>query len=163
MPHLTAEWLRVASGAPMMPVHYPSTPAALNDVITGRVEAIVESLPGLRGSIEGGSLKLLAIAAPQRLANLPDAPIASDTLPGFASTGWFALMAPPGTPKDIARKVSDDLRAVLARPDLQRRFQDLGTYTRAMSSDELAGFIRSQQQQWKPVIAQIGLNEKKSN
>jgi len=49
---------------------------------------------------------------------------------------------------------------VLARPDVQQRFHDLGTYTRAMSPDELAGFIRNQQQQWKPVIAQIGLAEK---
>lgn len=160
LPHLTAEWLRVASGAPFTSVHYPGTPAALNDVVAGRVEAIIESLPGLRGSIEGGSLKLLAIAAPRRFDGLPAAPLASDTLPGFSATGWFALMAPPGTPRDIALKVSDDLRKVLARSDVQQRFLGLGTFTRALSPEELAAFIRSEQQQWKPVIAQIGLAEK---
>ena len=163
LPHLTAEWLRIASGAPLTSVHYPSTPAALNDVVAGRVEAIVESLPGLRGAIEGGSLKLLAIAAPRRVEGLPAAPLASDTLPGFSATGWFALTAPPGTPRDVARKVSDDLSKVLADPDLQQRLRSLGTYTRALSPEELANFIRREQQQWRPVIAQIGLSDKKSN
>jgi tripartite-type tricarboxylate transporter receptor subunit TctC len=163
LPHLTAEWLRLASGAPFTSVHYPSTPAALNDVVAGRVEAIIESLPGLRGSIEGGSLRLLAIASPQRIANLPHAPLASETLPGFAATGWFALMARAGTPHGIVRKVSDDLRSVLSRSTVRQRFQELGTYTRPMSPEELAGFIAREQQQWKPVIARVGLSRTKGD
>ena len=68
--------------------------------------------------------------------------------------GWFALMAPPGTPEPIARKVSDDLRTVLERPELKQRFLDLGTYLRPMSPAELASFIADQQRIWKPVIAE---------
>jgi tripartite-type tricarboxylate transporter receptor subunit TctC len=163
LPHLTAERLRIASGASFTSVHYPGTPAALNDVVAGRVEAIIESLPALRGAIEGGSLKLLAVASSRRLAQMPPAALASETLPGFAATGWFALMARRGTPASVVRKVSDDLRGVLARPDVQKRFLELGTYTRPMKPDELAGFIRSEQQQWRPVIAQLGLGQTKGN
>lgn len=157
LPHLTAQKLRLATGADLTPIHYPGTPAALSDVISGRVHAAVESLPGLKGAIAGGSLKLLAVCSLERLPNLPDAPAASETLPGFAAVGWYALMAPPATPEPIAHQVSDDLRSVLNRPDIRERLQDMGCYTRPMSPAELHAFIDSEQKLWKPVIAQIGL------
>jgi tripartite-type tricarboxylate transporter receptor subunit TctC len=160
LPHLTAEWLRAASHAEMTSVHYPATPQALNDVVTGRVDAVVESLPALAGAVAGGSLKLIAIGSPQRLPDFPGVPAVAETLPGFRSIGWFALMAPPATPEPIARKVSDDLRAALAKPDLQQRYRELGTYVRPMTPAELLSFAREEQQIWKPVIARIGVAQK---
>lgn len=68
-----------------------------------------------------------------------------------------ALMAPPGTPQTIVRKASDDLRSVLTQSDLKKRFEELGTYLRPMSPDELRSFIHVQQQLWKPIIAEVGL------
>jgi tripartite-type tricarboxylate transporter receptor subunit TctC len=160
LPHLTAEWLRTASGAEMTSVHYPAAPQALNDALAGRVEAIVESLPALAGAVAGGLLKVLALGSPERLSDFPGVPTAAETLPGFRSMGWFALMAPPGTPEPIARKVSDDLRAVLARADLQQRYRELGTYVRPMTPTELLAFAREEQHRWKPVIARIGMAQK---
>jgi tripartite-type tricarboxylate transporter receptor subunit TctC len=159
-PHLTAEWLRMVTGTDMTAISYPGSPQALNDVIGGRVQATVDSLPGLKGSIEGGSLKLLAVCSPQRLPNFPDAPAAAEILPGFSAVGWYALMAAPGTPEPIARKVSDDLRTVLNRPELQAQLQQIGFYARPMSPDELRGFISSEQKLWKPVIEQVGMKAK---
>jgi tripartite-type tricarboxylate transporter receptor subunit TctC len=161
IPHLTAEWLRSASGAPITSVHYPATPQALNDVISGRVHAIVEGLPGLLGAVTGGSLKVLAVASAQRLPDHPDLPTVAETLPGFRAMGWLALMAPPKTPEPLARKVSDDLRTVLQRPELQQRFQELAAYVRPLTPSELLGFIREEQQIWKPVIGRIGMAQKR--
>ena len=79
----------------------------------------------------------------------------AETLPGFLAMGWFALMAPPGTPEPIARKVSADLRTVLTRPEAVARLTELGTYLEPMSPAELVSFIRSQQQAWKPVLTEI--------
>jgi tripartite-type tricarboxylate transporter receptor subunit TctC len=160
LPHLTAEKFRLATGTDLTAIHYPATPQALNDVVSGRVQAIVDSLPGLKGSIAGGSVKLLAVCSPERLPNFPDTPAASETLPGFAALGWYALMAPPGTPEPIARQASDDLRSVLNRPEIRERLQDMGCYTRPMSPAELRGFIESEQKLWKPVVAQIGMTGK---
>jgi tripartite-type tricarboxylate transporter receptor subunit TctC len=155
MPHLTSELLRSRSGADLTIVHYSGASAhAMSDVISGRVPIVVE---GLAGPLGGAQLKLLAIAAPTRLASRPDVPTVAETLPGFVATGWFVLMAPPGTPDAIVKKVSDDLREVLARADVKRKFDELSISTRAMSPQELSAFIRSEQQLWTPVIKQIGL------
>jgi len=157
--HLTAEWLRSSIGVDMTLVHYPGAPQAMTDILGGRVHLIVDAVSGLAGSIRGGTIKPLAVATERRLADRPELPTVAETFPGFMAMGWFALMAPPRTPAAIARKVSDDLRAVLEQPALKQRFLDLGTYMRPMSGAELASFIASQQQLWTPVIAGIGLKK----
>lgn len=78
-------------------------------------------------------------------------------MPGFAATGWWVLMAPPGTPSAQVARLGSDLRKVLARPDVQEKFAQLGSQTRAMSPQELADFIRNERKLWGPVIRQVGL------
>jgi tripartite-type tricarboxylate transporter receptor subunit TctC len=153
IPHLAAELFRERSGAQLTYVYYPGSPQAMSDVISGRVPSLIE---GLAGPLAGGQLRLLAIASLARLASHPDVPTMSETVPGFAASGWFVLVAPPGTPSSIVRKVSDDLRVVLARADVKQKFDQLNLSTRSMSSQELGDFIRSERQLWKPVIKQIG-------
>lgn len=109
----------------------------------------------MAGTIINAPIKLLAIAARERLATRPDVPTVSETLPGFTASGWFVLVAPRGTPAAIVEKVSNDLRAVLAQPDIQRKFNDLSLLTRPLSPKELADFIRSEQELWRPVIREI--------
>ena len=159
--HLTAEWLRTAAGIDFTILHYPAVPKAIADLIGGRIQATVDSITGVIGTIRGGQLKALAVAAHRRLPNFPDLPTASETLPGFVASGWLALVAPPKTPEPIAQKVSADLRKVLALPEVQQRMQSLGTYPVAMSPEELARFIVDQQKTWAPVIAAVGIKSRK--
>lgn len=154
IPHLATELFRERSGAELTYVFYPGSAQAMGDVVSGRVPMIIE---GLAGPLAGGQVKLLAVASSARLASRPNLPTVSETVPGFTASGWFVLVAPPGTPSSIVRKVSDDLREVLARADVKQKFDELSLSTRSMSSDELGDFIRSEQQLWKPVIKQIGL------
>src|SRR5262245_59938954 len=155
LPHLTAEWLRMAGYVDMTIVHYPGAPQALADLMGGRIHVVIESLATFAPAISAGKLKALVVATAQRLKTAPDLPAVAETLPGFLAMGWFALMAPPGTPEPIARKVSTDLRSVLTRPEAVARLTELGTYLEPMSPDQLVGFIRKQQQSWKPVLSEI--------
>jgi tripartite-type tricarboxylate transporter receptor subunit TctC len=154
IPHLATELFRERSGAELTYVFYPGSAQAMGDVVSGRVPMIIE---GLAGPLAGGQVKLLAVASSARLASRPNLPTVSETVPGFTASGWFVLVAPPGTPTSIVRKVSDDLREVLAHADVKQKFGELSLSTRSMSSEELGDFIRSEQQLWKPVIKQIGL------
>jgi tripartite-type tricarboxylate transporter receptor subunit TctC len=155
LPHLTAEWLRMAGGVDVAIVHYPGAPQALTDLMGGRMHVVIESLSTFAGAISAGKLRPLAVATTQRMPNAPDLPAVAETFPGFLAMGWFALMAPPGTPEPIARKVSEDLRGVLALPEVRQRLTELGSHIEPMSPAELSAFIRSQQQAWKPVLAEI--------
>jgi tripartite-type tricarboxylate transporter receptor subunit TctC len=152
--HLTAELFRTRSGADLTPISYPSAAQAMTDTIGGTTQVFVD---GLAGPINGSPLRLLAIAAPERVATHLDVPTVAETIPGFVATGWFVLMAPPRTPAAIAKKVSDDLLAAINDEDVRRRLAALTVSTRAMTPQQLGNFIRSEQQLWKPVIDQLGL------
>ena len=152
--HLTGEWFRIAGGIDATLVHYPTASQAIADVLGGRVHVMVDAITSMKGAIQAGKIKPLAVASRQRLYNFPDLPVVAETFKGFEAMGWFALMAPPGTPAPLARRISDDLRTVLARPDVKKRFEDLGTYIRPTTPEELTAFIREQQAIWRPVIAE---------
>ena len=157
IPHLTAEWLKIATNTEMTAINYSGAPQGLADVMGGRVQAIFDGLPSLLGNISGGTLKLIALGSAERLPNFPTVPAANETVPGFKARGFFALMAPPGTPEPIAAKVSADLRTVLGDPELKARFEEIATYGKPMTPAELVAYVRDEQQLWKPVIESIGM------
>ncbi len=81
--HLTGEWLRAAAGIEVTLVHYPNSPPAITDILGGRVHAMIDAVAAMRGAIEGGQLKPLAVATKTRLPNFPNLPTAAETIPGF--------------------------------------------------------------------------------
>jgi tripartite-type tricarboxylate transporter receptor subunit TctC len=152
--HLAAEWLRTATGTKFTIVHYQGGAQALPDILGGRVQAAFDAIPSMRGPIDSGQVKPLAVTSKKRLVNFPQIPAVAETIPNYEAMGWMALMAPPGTPQAIAQKISDDVRMVQAQPELKKRLGDLGNYTRPTSPAELTAFIREQIQIWRPVIAE---------
>ena len=114
-------------------------------------------LPGIAGAIAGHQVKLLSITSPERLRSFPDIPATSEAVPGFAVSGWTALVAPRGTPAAIVAKVSDDLRAVQARPELKEQLETLGVYTRPLMPQQVAEFIQAEQQLWRPLVRELGV------
>lgn len=158
--HLTAEAFKARSGANLNLIHYPGTEASLADVISGRVPVMFQTLLPVAGAVASGEVKLLAVAAPKRLSNHPDLPTVAETIPGFTSSGWSILVAPHGTPAPIVQKINADLRKALAQPELLKKFQDLGNYTRSMSPRELADFVRSERQVWGPIVKKVASGTK---
>jgi len=154
--HLTAERFRKATGARLNMIHYPGTSASLNDVLSGRVPVMFQTILPVAGVVASGEVKMLAIASNARLPNYPDIPTVSETVPGFTASGWSILVAPHGTPAAIVRKVNDDLRTALSRPEVIAKFQALGNYTRSMSPQELADFLHTERDLWRPVVEQVG-------
>jgi tripartite-type tricarboxylate transporter receptor subunit TctC len=156
IPHLAAEWIKMAANVDWAIINYPGAPAGLADVLGGRVQVMIDALPSLGGAISGGQLKLLAVGSAKRLPDLPNTATIAETLPAIPrALGWFALMGPPGMPADLAKKISEDLRAVMAEPTMQKRLQDIASYPAAMSPAELGEYIRGEQALWRPVIDKI--------
>jgi tripartite-type tricarboxylate transporter receptor subunit TctC len=162
MTHLTGELLQERAGIKLLLVPYTGgVPQALNDVMGGRVAMVIDGLAALAGPIDGKIVKPLAVGSPKRLSNFPDVPAAAETLPGFNARGWAAIVAPTGTPDAIVRRVSDDLRKVMADPSVTERFATLGTYASPMTPAETTAFIQGEQGMWKTVLEQIAAQSPK--
>lgn len=157
--HMTVEAFRAKSGAKLNMIHYPGAAQASNDVISGRVPMMMQTLAPVAGIIGSGQVKLLGVASETRLPDYPDTPLISDTVPGFVSSGWEILVAPQGTPADIVQKINADLRLVMSAPDIVKKLADLGNYTRPLSPQELAAFVSKERTTWAPIVKLVGKAE----
>jgi tripartite-type tricarboxylate transporter receptor subunit TctC len=107
--------------------------------------------------IKRGDLRPIAVTASKRVHGLEDVPTLAETYPGFEYVGWFALLAPAGTPKDIVARVNKDVNTVLADPELVQRLQDLGLIIDAGSPQMLNDFLAAERARWSKLIKEIGL------
>jgi tripartite-type tricarboxylate transporter receptor subunit TctC len=105
--------------------------------------------------VEAGNIVPLAVASANRMPGSPNLATVSETLPGFESVGWQALLAPAGTPDNIVRKANADLLKAMHDPDIRKRLADLGRDDRPMATAELLAFIQSEQHKWTSIVQQI--------
>jgi tripartite-type tricarboxylate transporter receptor subunit TctC len=154
LPFLAAKLLVESSKAPMTVLPYASggTNEAMRDIMGGRIHVVIEGRPGLRGALEAGELKALAIMSAERHPNLPDLPTAAETIPGLTAMGWQALVAPKGTPGSAVKQLATDLRKALEAPDLRSQLERIGMPFRPMFSVELVRFIEGEQKLWWPLV-----------
>lgn len=152
--HLTGELLQRRTGIKLLMVPYSSGgPAqAIGDLAAGRVHILIEGGSALIGSMQPGFLQSIAVASDARLAEFPDLPAAAETLPGFRAMAWMAMLAPAGTPDQIIRKVSADLRVVLSKPDVRSRLATIGSYARPLTPEETAKYIGDEQRAWGSIL-----------
>jgi tripartite-type tricarboxylate transporter receptor subunit TctC len=161
--HLAGELLQHEAGIKLLLVPYTGGPShAVADVATGRVDMIIEGYSGIAGPARSGQIKLIATAAARRLAEFPDVPTVSETMPGFEATGWAVMVAPLGTPQPIIDKVSADLKKATQQKDVQDALAKLGSYVRPMSAAEATAFVDKQQKIWQPVLTEITAQQAKA-
>jgi tripartite-type tricarboxylate transporter receptor subunit TctC len=154
--HLTGELLQIRADIKLQIVPYTGGSAqALADIIGGRIPMIIEGYSGLAGAYQSGALKAIAVGSAQRLPGFLDVQTISETLPAVVATGWQAVVAPVGTPDAFVHKVSDDLRAVLVRPEIKDKLAARGAYVHPASPAEAEAFVRGQQELWKPALEQV--------
>ena len=97
-------------------VPYSGAAPALNDLVGGTANIMFDNLGVSLTQVQGGKIKLLGVATPKRMPALPDVPTIAETLPGFELAAWFAVVAPPSTPKQIVEKINADINEALRDP-----------------------------------------------
>jgi tripartite-type tricarboxylate transporter receptor subunit TctC len=108
-------------------VAYRGTAPALNDLVGGQIDYMVDQSLNVIPQIKAGTIKVYAIAAAQRLESLPDVPTSKEAGVDFIFSAWNAMVAPKGTPKDIIAKLSDALNKALEDPATVKRYVELGS------------------------------------
>jgi tripartite-type tricarboxylate transporter receptor subunit TctC len=156
-PHLTAEMLKLAAGIQMTHVPYTGMAPALNDLLAGHVEAMIDNLGNSTRLVQAGKLKGLAITGDKRLPELPDLPIMAETYPEVQASAWFAIVAPPKTPPEIANKLSQAFAEILREPEIQKRWRDMTLAPGGGTPAEISAFMTEETQRWRKVIVGSGI------
>jgi tripartite-type tricarboxylate transporter receptor subunit TctC len=150
--HLTLELFKAITGVDIVHIPYRGSAPALNDLLGGQVDIIADLPLATVPYIQAGRLKLLAPASAKRLDLFPDVATIGETLPGFQSNTWMALAAPPGTPKEITRKIADAVGEAIRMPDVNSRIRESMAEPAGTSPDGMAALIRESYDRWSPVI-----------
>jgi tripartite-type tricarboxylate transporter receptor subunit TctC len=152
-PHMAGELFSIQAGVKMVHVAYRGEAPAINDLLGGQLHLIFANLSAVIGNVKAGSLRALAVTSAQRAATAPETPtIAEVALPGFDAATWFALVAPAGTGREIVLRLNAEVTRLVAQPETQKRFADLGMTIGPGSPDALDAYIKSEIGKWSQVI-----------
>ena len=150
--HLTAELFQVMAKVKLRFIPYRGSAPALQGLLAGDVDLMFDNLGVSLPLVEAGNLKLLAVASVARLPSLPDVPTIAETLPGFEAVAWYAIAAPPKTPKSITDKINADVNEALRQPELQDRLKKLSAQTFGGSVEKTTRYMQQEIERWGHVI-----------
>jgi tripartite-type tricarboxylate transporter receptor subunit TctC len=159
-PHLTGEMLERDAGIKFIHVPYKGLGPAARDLLGGQVDIAFNNLGNSLPLIRAGKLKVFAVASPKRIAQLPDVPAIGELYSGFYSTSWFAFVAPPHTPANIANGISQAIAEVVRTPDVVSWYKKISMTPVSMSPADTASFLKKEAARWHEVIAANGLAPK---
>ena len=156
--HLQMELFKSMVGVFVTHIPYRGAGPALNDTVAGQVPMIFDNLPSTLQFVKDGRLVPIVVAAPQRLAVLPNVPTFKEVgLEPVNRMAYYGILGPKGLPKEVIDKISAAVRATVALPDVKKRIEDTGSFVVANTPDEFAAQIKAEFEIYKKVVQTQGL------
>ena len=152
--HLMAELFNSMAGVKARHVPYKGSAAALTDLIGGQIGYTVETVASVIGHVKAGRLKIFGTSFARRTVSMPEVPTLAEAadLPGYDIGAWIGYTAPPGTPREVLEQLSGAIRKVMQEPELKERYVSLGLDAVSSTPEEMATFMRQQQERYGSVI-----------
>lgn len=157
--HLAGEAFKLATGTDVVHVPYRGSGPAVMDTVAGQVQILFDNIPSSMPQIEVERLRPIAIAWPERLANLPDVPTYAEVgYPQLNQPVWYGLLAPAGTPRPVIDKLRDAAVKVLAEPAVIASLEKQGAAPSGNTPEEFAAEIKAQYDWAHGITTQQGIS-----
>jgi tripartite-type tricarboxylate transporter receptor subunit TctC len=150
--HLTTELLMATTGIKLVHVPYKGTAPALQDLIGGQINIMMDTPSSMLPHVRAGKIKALGMTSEKRVAVAPDIPTLAEGGVQVVGGTWVGLLAPAGTPKPIVDKLSREAGAAMRRPEIKERFTQLGIEPVGNTSAEFTQFLKNEVAKWAKVI-----------
>jgi len=155
--HLGCEMIMTMTGVKFVHVPYKGTGPAITDVVGGQVQFMFNSMPVILPLVKAGKLRAIALGGTKRSPAVPDLPLVSETLPGFQTVTWYALVGPRAMPKEIVARVNAEIHKMFTDTAFTQRIIDMGQEPQASTPEGLHAYIREETARYAKVIKLAGL------
>lgn len=156
--HITAELLRQRAGIEAQHITFRTTPEVITALMRGDVSYAVELAHAVRGQVQSGDLKIIAVMTAKRWPTLPDVPTVQESgIPDFEVLGWYGLLFPAGVAPEIVTKTHDGLAKVLSRGSVHDQLEHIGALPGLSTPDEFRQLLASEVVKWRAVAKAAGL------
>jgi tripartite-type tricarboxylate transporter receptor subunit TctC len=155
--HLAAEALSFEAGLQMQHIPFRGTGQAVNEVLAGRIDIAIDTLPTYLPHIRAGRVRALATTLPQRVEWLPDIPAVAETFPGFDQSVWYMVMGPPGLPEPVIGRWVEAVNKALADPNIGRKVREAGFIPGGGSSADAAALLRRDAERYATLIRRANI------
>jgi tripartite-type tricarboxylate transporter receptor subunit TctC len=157
---LAMEMFRNQQGLDMLHVPYKGSGPALTDLVGGQVLCMSETVPAALSFIQSGKLRALAVSTSKRLSQLPETPTVSESMGGgsFEVVSMFGISAPAGVSKLIVNQLSESIKSILLKVDVQERLLSAGVYVNYLGPVDASKRIHSEMTMWAKVIKESNIN-----
>jgi hypothetical protein len=142
----------------LLRVPFKSNPPAMTEVIAGRINVMFSDVAAAQAQLKAGNLRALAVTSGTRSTLLPDLPtIMESGVPDYDLSGWNALFAPAGTPRDIVERLNAEITKVVQLPEVRNRLTDLGAEPGPMKPADFAAWVQSEVNMWTKLVREAGI------
>lgn len=156
--HLAGELFKQGHKVAVTHIPYRGGAPALTDLIGGQVDVMFSATTASGPFVKSGKLRELAISSPRRAEGWESVPtVAESGVPGFQVSEWNGLFAPAGTPRPVLERLEAETRAIVASPEMKKRFAELGVQGVGSSAQEFSAFLKTETIKWAEVIRTAGI------
>lgn len=152
--NLTTEYFKAESGTFILHIPYRGTALAIPDLVSGKLDLLIDSLVTGLPHVKDGKLRALAVTSLHPTALAPGLPTVAESLPGFESVTWFGVYGPKGLPADLVFKINGALNAALREGDVKERFARLGAEPTGGTPQAFAAMVKTDAAKWKKIISE---------
>jgi tripartite-type tricarboxylate transporter receptor subunit TctC len=150
--HLAGEMFVSMAGIDMQHVPFRGGSEPLTEVLSGRMELLIDALTNSYPHIQGGKFRPLAVTSLERSASLPNVPTVAQSVPGYEASSFLGIAGPPGLPGAVVERANREVRRVVALPEVALRFVEWGGTPSASSPDEMRRHVEAEIDKWKTVV-----------
>jgi tripartite-type tricarboxylate transporter receptor subunit TctC len=158
LPHLAGELLKLTAKIDVVHVPYRGAAPAINDLLGQQVQMTFLDLPVILPHIKAGTLRPIALGAPQRAPTAPDVPTTAEVgMPGLRIENWYGMLAPAKTPEQIVTTLNRIANEAMADPGVKQKLADQGLTVAGDTPEHFRGFIDAEIEKWAKVIKDAGV------
>ena len=151
--HLAMELFKFETGTDLVHVPYKGFSGAINDVVGGRVEAMILPMAAAAPYVQSGQVRVLALLSREQAALFPNAPtLGEEGYPGIQADNWYAMLAPAGTPAEVVTRLNSETNSVLRDPAMREALVKQGLTAAGGTAERLAALMKSELERWRRVV-----------